>query len=187
MSDNSQNFENTEKVDGQTAQANAASTATSSAQANEKSPEAVMAEKLAQSEEKYKYLYADFENFKKRAIKERQDAMKYGWENVAGELLQVLDNFDRALQYAKPETDPNLISGLKMVSQQFISTLGKQGVAEIPAMGQAFNPELHEAVGQMPSDQPAGTIIQEHQKGFTLHGRLLRASRVMLSTGPAAN
>jgi molecular chaperone GrpE len=179
MTENSQNVENTESVEGKTANAEAAAPQT------EKSPEVLLTEKLAHAEDKYKYLYADFENFKKRAIKERQDAMKFGWENVAGELLQVLDNFDRALQYAKPETDPNLISGLKMVSQQFISTLGKQGVAEIPTMGQAFNPELHEAVGQMPSDQPAGTIIQEHQKGFTLHGRLLRASRVMLSSGPA--
>lgn len=193
MSDNTQNHENTEKVDGAAAQPETSTPGSNTASANtangatEKSPEAVMAEKLAHAEERYKYLYADFENFKKRAIKERQDALKYGWESIAGELLQVVDNLDRALQYAKPETDPNLISGLKMVSQQFISTLGKQGVAEIPAMGQAFNPELHEAVGQIPSDQPTGTIIQEHQKGYTLHGRLLRASRVMLSAGPAAN
>jgi molecular chaperone GrpE len=176
MSENPQNMENTEKADSK-----------SQTETNpEKSAEAILAEKLAHAEDKYKYLYADFENFKKRAFKERQDAMKYGWENVAGELLEVLDNFDRALQFAKPETDPNLISGLKMVSQQFISTLAKQGVSEIPAMGQSFNPDLHEAVGQLPSDQPAGTIIQEHQKGYTLHGRLLRASRVMLSAGSAA-
>lgn len=175
MSENSQNIENTEKVDSKT----------SPETTPEKSAEAVLSEKLAAAEDKYKYLYADFENFKKRAFKERQDAMKYGWENIAGDLLQVLDNFDRALQFAKPESDPNLISGLKMVSQQFTSTLAKQGVSEIPALGQSFNPELHEAVGQIPSDQPAGTIIQEHQKGYTLHGRLLRASRVMLSTGSA--
>ena len=167
MSENTQNVENTEKVEV---------TATPS-------PETVLAEKLAQSEEKYKYLYADFENYKKRAIKERQDAMKFGWENVAGDLLQVIDNLDRALQYAKPETDANLLSGLKMVAQQFITTLGKQGVAEIPTLEHAFNPDLHEAVGQIPSDKPAGTIIQEIQKGYTLHGRLLRASRVMLSSG----
>ncbi len=174
MSENSQNMENTEKVDETAAPEKSA----------EKSLETVLTEKLAHAEEKYKYLYADFENFKKRAIKERQDAMKFGWENVAGELLQVLDNLDRALQYAKPDTDPNLMSGLKMVAQQFITTLGKQGVAEIPSIDHPFNPDLHEAVGQLPSDKPAGTIIQEHQKGYTLHGRLLRASRVMLSSGP---
>lgn len=181
MSENSQNTENTEKV------AETAATENAATKPAEKTAEQLLTEKVAAAEEKYKYLYADFENFKKRAIKERQDAMKFGWENIAGELLGVLDNFDRALQYAKPETDPNLISGLKMVSQQFITALGKQGVAEIPALNQPFNPELHEASGQVPSDKPAGTIIQDLQKGYTLHGRLLRASRVMVSSGPAAN
>ena len=181
MSENTQNVENTEKVDGATAPE------AKTEAAAEKSPEMILTEKLAHSEEKYKYLYADFENYKKRAIKERQDAMKFGWENVAGEMLGVLDNLDRALQYAKPETDANLLSGLKMVAQQFITTLSKQGVAEIPSIDQPFNPELHEASGQIPSDKPAGTIIQELQKGYTLHGRLLRASRVMLSSGPATN
>jgi molecular chaperone GrpE len=174
MSENTQNIDNTEKVEAEAAP-------------TEKSPEVLLTEKLAHSEEKYKYLYADFENFKKRAIKERQDAMKFGWENVAGDLLQVIDNLDRALQYAKADTDPNLMSGLKMVAQQFIATLGKQGVALIPAIDHAFNPDLHESVGQMASDKPVGSIVQEVQKGYTLHGRLLRASRVMLSSGPATN
>lgn len=179
MAENAQNLDNTEKV------AETAATEPKAEAAAEKSAEMILAEKLAHAEEKYKYLYADFENFKKRAIKERQDAMKFGWENVAGDLLQVIDNLDRALQYAKPETDPNLISGIKMVAQQFITALGKQGVAEIPTIGHPFNPDLHESVGQIPSDQPEGAIVQEVQKGYTLHGRLLRASRVMLSSGPA--
>ena len=177
MAENTQNVEPTEKVEEVAA----------SQPAPEKSAETVLAEKLAQAEDKYKYLYADFENYKKRAIKERQDAMKFGWENVAGDLLQVIDNLDRALQYAKPETDPNLLSGLKMVAQQFITTLGKQGVAEIPTIGHPFNPELHESVGQLASDQPVGAIAQEILKGYTLHGRLLRASRVMLSSGLTNN
>ncbi len=177
MSENTEKFENTEKVEEINASAAKAENVT------EKSPEAILMEKLAHSEEKYKYLYADFENYKKRAIKERQDAMKFGWENVAGDLLQVIDNLDRALQYAKPDTDANLLSGLKMVAQQFITTLGKQGVAVIPAIDHPFNPELHEASGEMPSDKPKGIITQELQKGYTLHGRLLRASRVMLSSG----
>jgi len=98
-------------------------------------------------EQKYVYLYAEFENFKKRSIKERQETLKFGWENVASGLLEVLDNFDRALGYVKPDTDSALVSGLKMVSQQFKSTLEKQGVAEIQSLDQPFNPELHESVG----------------------------------------
>jgi len=177
MAENTQNVENTEKVDTE---------ATPAAAAAEKSPEMILAEKLAHSEDRYKYLYADFENYKKRAIKERQDMAKFASENTVSELLPALDNLDRALQYAKPETDPNLMSGLKMVAQQFKAAFEKQGVSEIPTVDQAFNPELHEAVGQMASEKPAGTIVQEVQKGYTIHGRLLRASRVMVSTGSPA-
>jgi molecular chaperone GrpE len=143
--------------------------------------------KLKEAEQKYVYLYAEFENYKKRAVKERQDTLKFGWENVASGLLDVLDNLDRALQAAKPETDPNLMSGLKMVSAQFKSTLEKQGVTEIKSVDQPFNPELHEGVGQIPSEKPQGTIVQEAQKGYTLHGRLLRPSRVLISSGQAAH
>ncbi len=146
-----------------------------------------MEKKLKEAEQKYVYLYAEFENFKKRAVKERQDTVKFGWENVASGLLEVLDNFNRALTFAKPDGDPSLVSGLKMVAQQFKATLEKQGVAEIATENQNFNPEMHEAVGQLPSEKPAGLIVQEHQKGYTLHGRLLRPARVMISSGQAAN
>ncbi len=138
-------------------------------------------------EQKYVYLYAEFENFKKRSIKERQETLKFGWENVASGLLEVLDNFDRALGYVKPDSDAALVSGLRMVAQQFKSTLEKQGVAEIQSLDQAFNPELHESVGQIPSEKPQGTVVQEHQKGYTLHGRLLRPSRVLISGGKPSN
>ena len=143
--------------------------------------------KLKEADQKYMYLYADFENFKKRAVKERLETLKFGWENVASGLLEVLDNFHRALQFAKPETDANLLDGLKMVAQQFKATLEKQGVAEIQSIDQNFNPELHEGVGQIPSEKPQGTIVQEAQKGYTLHGRLLRPSRVLISSGQSAH
>jgi len=139
--------------------------------------------KLKEAEQKHVYLYAEFENFKKRALREQQETVKFGWKNVASGLLDVLDNFERALTFAKPDGDQNLLNGLKMVSQQFKSVLEKQGVTEIQTQGQAFNPEMHEAVGQIPSDQAEGTIVQEQQKGYLLHGRLLRPSRVLVSSG----
>jgi molecular chaperone GrpE len=150
-------------------------------------PMAEMEKKMKEAEQKYVYLYADFENFKKRSIKERQDVMKFGWEKVASGLLEVMDNFDRALSFAKPDGDQNLLNGLKMVAQQFRATLEKEGVAVIPTENQSFNPELHESVGQLPSEKPAGVIAQELQKGYTLHGRLLRPARVMISSGQPAN
>ena len=142
--------------------------------------------KLKEQEQKYVYLYADFENYKKRAVKERQDIIKFGWENVASELLGVLDNLERAISHAKPDQDIAFVEGVKMVAHQFRSAFEKQGVAVIPTENQLFNPELHEGVGQVPSEKPEGTIAQEHQRGYTLHGRLLRPSRVLVSSGKSA-
>jgi molecular chaperone GrpE len=150
------------------------------------STEAELEKRLKEAEQKHIYLYAEFENFKKRALREQQEVIKFGWKNTALGLLDVLDNFERAVQFAKPDADPGLINGIKMVAQQFKGVLEKQGVAEIPTANQAFNPELHEAVGQVPSDQAEGMIVQEQQKGYTLHGRLLRPSRVLVSGGMKA-
>lgn len=146
---------------------------------------AALEEQVKEKESKYVYLYADFENFKKRAIKERSDLMKFGWESVARDLLQVSDNLERALQFAPETTDKNLLDGIKMVHGDFVGTLGRQGVTPIQSLNQTFDPNLHEAVGQEASDQPSGTIIREHAKGYTLHGRLLRPARVVISGGPA--
>ena len=137
-------------------------------------------------ENRYLYLYAEFENYKRRAIKERSDAQKFGWENAARELLTVVDNLERAIEHFPKDADRNLAEGLKMVVSQFQTALEKQGVAVIPTVGQAFDPNLHEAVGQEASDQPTGNIVKEHQKGYTLHGRLLRPARVVISSGPAS-
>jgi molecular chaperone GrpE len=141
---------------------------------------------LKEKDSKYLYLYAEFENYKKRAVKERSDAMKFGWESVARDLLQVTDNLERGLAHAPAGTDKNLMEGLNMTLNQFRSTLQKQGVQQIQTLGQPFNPEFHDAVGQEPSDKPAGTITQEQLKGYTLHGRLLRPASVIVSMGPLA-
>ena len=141
---------------------------------------------LKDKTDKYLYLAADFDNFKKRAVKERSDLIKFGWENVARDLISVLDNFERALFHIPPATDKNLAEGLKMISSQFRSTLQKQGVQQLETMGKEFNPEFEEAVGQMPSDKPAGTVVKEELPGYTLHGRLLRPANVIVSMGQAA-
>ena len=138
---------------------------------------------VKEKENKYLYLYADFENFKKRTVKERSDLIKYGWESVARDLLQTMDNLERALAHTPAETDRNLVNGLNMVLEEFKSTLKRQGVLEVQSINQIFDPNFHEAVGQEPHAAPAGTIIKEHLRGYTLHGRLLRASRVILSSG----
>lgn len=143
---------------------------------------------LKEKDAKYLYLYAEFENYKKRAIKERSDAMKFGWENVARDLVEVIDNLERGLAHMPPGTDKNLAAGLKMTLTQFRTALQKQGVALIETVGKVFDPEFHEAIGQEASSEyPEGTISSEQLKGYTLHGRLLRPASVMISSGPLAN
>jgi molecular chaperone GrpE len=142
---------------------------------------------VKEKESRYLYLYAEFENFKKRAIKERSDLVKFGWESTARDLLQTLDNLERALSHAPPQTDKNLMNGLQMVLNEFKSSLQKQGVQVIESLQKEFDPNLHEAVSQEDSDSPSGTIVKEHTRGYTLHGRLLRPARVVISSGQAAS
>lgn len=142
-------------------------------------------EQVKEKESKYLYLYADFDNFKKRAVKERSDLIKFGWESVARDLLQVVDNLERALVHMPPDTDKTLAEGLNMVLTQFRASLQKQGLQTIESLKKDFDPNLHEAVGQEESDLPQGTIVKEHTRGYTLHGRLLRPARVIVSGGPS--
>lgn len=141
---------------------------------------------LKDSENKYLYLYADFENFKKRSVKERSDFLKYGWEPLARDLLEVLDNLKRAAQHAE-SANPDSVSfrdGVQMILEQFQNSLKKRGVAPIEAIGKVFDPNLHEAVGQEPSDLPPGSITREELTGYLIHDRLLRPARVVTSMGP---
>lgn len=140
---------------------------------------------VKEKEGKYLYLYADFENFKKRSIKERSDLVKFGWESLARELLQTLDNLERALSHVPAGTDSKLEEGLNLILSQFKATLQKNGVQHIESLKKDFDPNLHEAVGQEASELPSGTVVKEHTRGYTLHGRLLRPSQVSISGGKA--
>ena len=134
---------------------------------NPKSAEVLQLEaQLKEKENKYVYLYADFENFKKRNIKERSDLLKFGWESVAKELLQVVDNLERALSFIPEKTDANLVKGLQMVVEQFHSTLKKQGVERVASLHKMFDPHFHETVGFEDSNLPSGTVVREEVPGI---------------------
>lgn len=141
----------------------------------------------SEKDKKYVYLYAEFENFKKRSSKERSDLLKFGCESMCRDLLSTVDNLERALSHTSPDTDKTLIDGLKMVLSEFKNTLKRQGVESVETLKSDFDPNLHEAVGQEVSDLPAGTILKEHTRGYTLHGRLLRPARVVVSMGQTGN
>jgi len=139
--------------------------------------------KVQEWENRYKYLYAEFENYKKRAEKERIEQAKYGWEPLAHDLLQVIDNMELALSHAK-DTDKGITEGLHMVLELFKKSLEKRGIEKIETDGKPFDPNFHEAVAQEPSDEHEdGKVIREHAAGYTMHGRLLRPARVVISGG----
>lgn len=131
---------------------------------------------------------AELDNYRKRMARELQDAVKYGNASLLESLLPVLDNFDYGLQAAKAEAEnTNLYTGLVMVLKQIQDFLKDNGVEEIVAVGQPFDPNVHDAVSQQASDTVAeGVVLQQIRKGYKLRDRLLRPASVVVSSGPAA-
>ena len=133
---------------------------------------------------------ADFENFKKRAAREKQDAIKFANETLLQKLIPVLDNLDMALaagQANSPETAKSLQTGVNMVFQQLKSALAESGLEEVDAAGKVFDPNLHEAVSQKETAEvPEGQVVQQLRKGYKLRERLLRPASVVVAKAPTA-
>jgi len=158
------------------------------------SPEqfAELKEKAAKSTQVYEQLLrttADFENFKKRAVRERQEAIKFANESLIEKLLPVMDNFEMALSAA---TAPNstieaVRAGVQMIAQQLKGAMSDAGLQEIEAAGQAFDPNFHEAISQKETAEvPEGTVVQQVRKGYRLRERLLRPASVVVAKKPTA-
>jgi molecular chaperone GrpE len=134
---------------------------------------------------------ADFDNFKKRAAREKQDAIKYATESLLQKIIPVLDNFEMALAAAQNTATADLKSvrdGVAMIHSQLKSTLTDAGLEEVDATGKPFDPNLHEAVSQQESDTVAeGQVLQQLRKGYKLRERLLRPATVVVAKAPAAN
>ncbi len=128
---------------------------------------------------------AEFVNFQKRSRTQSEVDRQYAAGGLALDLLNVLDNLDRAIEAARGAGNDSILSGLDLVQKQFRDTLSKHGVEPITALGQSFDPSLHEAILQQPdADSPEGTVIAEYGRGYRLHDRVLRPSRVVVSTRP---
>lgn len=143
-------------------------------------------EEIQTLQDKYLRLAAEFENYKRLAQRDQREFAKFANENLLKELLPIVDNLQRAIDFAKagPGSE-GLIQGVELTLKQFRETLGKFGVREIPTVGQAFDPSLHQAVSQVEtSNVAANTIVDEHQKGYLLHDRVLRASMVTVAAPP---
>ena len=132
---------------------------------------------------------ADLENYRKRAQREKEELSRYGYDKVLREILPVMDNLERAVEHAKSEGADNtgLLQGVEMTLTQFGQVLEKFGVKPVAAKGEPFDPSHHEAMGQIESaEHPPNTVVQELQKGYYLHDRLLRPALVMVAKAPPA-
>lgn len=128
---------------------------------------------------------ADLENYRKRIQRERQQESRYALMPLLRDLLPVLDNIQRAIEAAEQNQESgSLLEGFKLVAQQLQSALVQHDCQPIAALGETFNPNLHEAVSQMPSDKyEEGKIVMETAIGYQLHDRVVRPSQVVVSTG----
>lgn len=148
-------------------------------------------EQAAKAQEHYERLMraaADLENYKKRAARERLEAVKYANESLLERLIPVLDNFEMALTAANaPNTSvQSLQSGVSMIQQQLKSAMSEVGLEEIDAAGKPFDPNLHEAISQQETaDTPEGHVAQQVRKGYKLRDRLLRPASVVVAKKPA--
>jgi len=125
-----------------------------------------------------KYLQAEFDNFRKREELERRQFIKYANEDIIVALLSIVDDFGRAIAAAKDEKDK---AALKMVDARLMKVLEERGVKPIDALGKKFNPHLHEAFLSEESDKEEGTVLEELQKGYMLHEKVIRHSKVKVA------
>lgn len=147
-------------------------------------------EQLKSAEDRALRLQAELQNVLNRSRREVEEVRKYGALGVARDLLPAIDNIDRALEVAKQQEaggESDLADGFRMVRDQLVGVLAQHGCQPIDAApGVEFDPTLHEAILQQPSDDaPAGAVLQATQTGYKLHDRVVRAAQVIVSAGPA--
>jgi molecular chaperone GrpE len=129
---------------------------------------------------------ADFENYKKRAAREKEEAIKYANTSLLDRLVAIVDNFELGLEAARAEGEKSpVFSGMKLILKQLQDFLTENGLQPIEAVGRKFDPNVHEAIAHEPSDEvPEGTVIRQGRRGYRLKDRLLRPSIVVVSSGP---
>jgi molecular chaperone GrpE len=129
---------------------------------------------------------ADFENYKKRSAREKEEAIKYANSSLLERLIAIVDNFELGLEAARAEGEKSpVFSGMSMVLKQLMDFLADSGLQPIDATGQKFDPNLHEAIAHEPSEEfPEGVVVRQTRRGYRMKDRLLRPSSVVVSSGP---
>ena len=128
---------------------------------------------------------AEFANYQKRAKQQAESDRTYAIGNLARDLLEAIDNLERATEALRSSASEGITAGLDMVQKQLVGILSKYGVEPISAIGEPFDPNFHDALMQQPSaEHPEGTVVNELTKGYKIHDRVLRPSKVAVSVKP---
>ncbi|RMH07564.1 MAG: nucleotide exchange factor GrpE [Nitrospirae bacterium] len=146
-------------------------------------------QELRSLNDKYLRLAAEFENYKRRVQRDHAEAIRFGTEKLLRDLLPTLDNLERAIKCGREQMGlDGLLEGVELTYKQFLDTLSKVGVTQIVSVGEPFDPAKHQAIGQVESSSmPADSVVEEFQKGYFLHERILRPAMVTVakpSEGP---
>lgn len=169
-------------------QARAAEGAAAAAAETVETPDATvdrLEKELSDASDRALRIQAELENYRKRMQRELAEERKYAIVPLANDLLAVVDNLERAIAAAQNSGEgKGLLEGVKMVATQLEALLAQHQCRRIDAAGQPFDPNLHQAIGQEPSDQPAGIVTRAVQSGYKLHDRVIRPAQVFVSSGP---
>lgn len=137
--------------------------------------------------DRYMRAMADFDNFRKRTARDREDLVKFAASDVLKDILPTIDNLARALDEAKNKAEDPFVAGVKLVYDGLLKALADHGATPLDAVGEPFDANFHEALAQLPSeDVEEGHVMSEVKRGWLLHGKLLRAAQVVVSSGKKA-
>lgn len=157
------------------------------AETNEEQEEVAVkvAPKEEDFKEKYYYLAAEMQNMQRRFDNEKSNLLKYGNEKLLNDMIDVVDNLERSLEFIQNDEDEkvkNIVVGIEMTVKIFLDNLEKHGLKQIEALGKEFDPHFHEALAQQPAEgKEDNEIIQVHQTGYTLNERVIRAAKVIIA------
>ncbi len=144
----------------------------------------ILKKNIEELNDKYLRLLSDYDNFRKRTLREKADLIKSASSDLLTEFLPVADDFDRALEAVNNATDiKSVAEGLNLIKQKFISVLTRNGVETIKSIGEKFDTDFHEALTTQPTEDESkkGIIVDEIQKGYILNGKVLRYSKVVVA------
>lgn len=137
--------------------------------------------------DRYARAMADFDNFRKRTARDREDLVKFAAADVIKDVLATVDNLALALDKAKDKAEDPFVAGVKLVYDGLLKTLADHGASPLDSVGEPFDANFHEALAQLPSpDVAEGLVMNEVKRGWLLHGKLLRAAQVVVSAGNPA-